>query len=342
MTVDNFPDRIITVDDTQYLYFGGTNYLGIATNPDFQTILFENIKKWGAAYGSSRNANVKLSIYETAEKLLAKNIGTESAVTVSSGMLAGKFVLEQLSKTTDAFFHFPETHPALMIASSLPIIVDGKLNSKIVLSAFSKITVVADAISSLEVEPIDLSILSQIPKTIAITLVIDESHSLGLIGENGVGILSIINIENIHKIIITASLGKALGISGGVIAGDTDFINAIKSDDTFIGASGMNPAYLETYINAQELYKSQKKQLQKNLNYINTHFINKAGFTFNPDYPVIYFDNKAFSKKLIENKIITTCFNYPTASGKLNRIVITANHTINDLDQLLKQLNADF
>lgn len=342
MTVDNFPDRILTIDGVEYLYFGGTNYLGITTNPDFQNILFDSIKKWGTAYGSSRNANVKLSIYETAEKVLAKKIGTESAVTVSSGMLAGKFVLEQLSKTTDAFFHYPDTHPALITASSLPIIVDGKLNSKIVLSAFSKITVVADAVPSLHIHPIDLNILNQVPKNIKITLVIDESHSLGIFGKNGAGILSEIDPKNIHSMIMTASLGKAFGLSGGVIAGDANFINAIKSDDTFIGASGMNPAFLETYINAQELYKSQKKQLQKKLNYINTNFINRAGFTFNPNYPVIYFDNETFSKKLIENKIITTCFNYPTTSGKLNRIVITANHTINDLDQLLKQLNADF
>ena len=342
MTVDNFPDRILTIDDVEYLYFGGTNYLGITTNPDFQKILFENIKKWGTGYGSSRNANIKLSVYETAEKVLAKKIGAESAVSVSSGMLAGKLVLEQLSKTADAIFHFPDTHPALMTTSSLPILVDGKLNSQITASAFSKITVVADAVPSLCVESIDLSILLQVPKNIEITLVIDESHSLGIIGENVEGIFSKIAVNNVPTIIMTASLGKAFGLSGGVIAGDANFINTIKSDDTFIGASGMNPAFLETFIQAQELYLSQKQQLQKNLNYINSHFTNRVGFTFNPDYPAIYFDSELFSKKLLENKIITTNFKYPTASGKLNRIVITANHTNEDLKKLVLRLNSNF
>src|SRR3970040_1116859 len=131
MTVNGFPDRIIRVDGVEYLYFGGTNYLGITTNPDFQNILFESIKKWGTGFGSSRNSNIQLSIYETAEKLLAKNIGTEAALAVSSGMLAGKLVVEHLSNTTDAVFHFPDTHPALMSVSSLPIMENGKLNPRI-------------------------------------------------------------------------------------------------------------------------------------------------------------------------------------------------------------------
>lgn len=52
----------------------------MSTNADFQNILFESVKKWGTAYGSSRNSNIKLSIYETAEKLLTKNIDAEASL----------------------------------------------------------------------------------------------------------------------------------------------------------------------------------------------------------------------------------------------------------------------
>jgi 8-amino-7-oxononanoate synthase len=335
MTVDGFPDRKIRVNGVEYLYFGGTNYLGITTNPDFQNILFESIKKWGTGFGSSRNSNIKLSIYETAEKLLAKNIGTEAALAVTSGMLAGKLVVEHLSNTIDAVFHFPDTHPALMSLSSLPVMENGKLNPRIFDPTISKITVVTDAIPSLYVEPIDLNILFDIPKEKEITLVIDESHSFGIYGNEWQKALEKENI----KIIRIASLAKALGISGGVIAGNSDFISEIRNLNSFIGASGMNPAFLETYSNAQELYQSQKQKLKQNLDYIDKNFINRAGFTFNPTYPLIYFESEVVSKKLLKNKIITTSFKYPTSSGKLNRIVITSNHTTLDLEQLITQLN---
>jgi 8-amino-7-oxononanoate synthase len=335
MIVNGFPDRIIKVDGVEYLYFGGTNYLGITTNPDFQNILFESIKKWGTGFGSSRNSNIKLSIYETAEKILAKNIGTEAALAVSSGMLAGKLVVEHLLNTTDAVFHFPDTHPALMSLSSLPIMEKGKLNPRIFDVTISKITVLTDAIPSLYVEPIDLGILLEIPKEKEITLVIDESHSFGIYGNEWQKVLEKENI----KIIRIASLAKALGISGGVIAGDNDFISEIRNLNSFIGASGMNPAFLETYTNAQELYQSQKQKLKQNLDYIDQNFIHREGFAFHSSYPLIYFESEAVSKKLLENKIITTSFKYPTSSGKLNRIVITSNHTSLDLEQLITQIN---
>lgn len=338
MIVNEFPDRKILIDGVEYLYFGGTNYLGITTNVDFQNILFESIKKWGTSYGSSRNSNIKLSIYETAEKLLAKNIGSEATLTVSSGMLAGKLVVEHLSKTTDAMFHFPDAHPALMNPPSLPLLVNGELNSKIFDNDTSKITILTDAIPSQYVEPIDLRLLLTIPKETKINLVIDESNSLGIIGNEWQKTLEKENI-NIIKV---ASLGKALGISGGVIAGNSTFISEISNLDCFIGAAGMNPAFLETYINAQEVYLSQQQKLQQNLYYIDTHFTNRELFTFNASYPIIYFENDSVSEKLLENKIITTSFKYTNVSGKLNRIVITSNHTTQDLEQLLTQLNSNF
>ncbi|HEY6143100.1 MAG TPA: aminotransferase class I/II-fold pyridoxal phosphate-dependent enzyme [Flavobacterium sp.] len=338
MTVNEFPDRVLTIDGVEYLYFGGTNFLGITTNTQFQNILFESIKKWGTGYGSSRNSNIQLSVYETAEKLLALNTNTEAALTVSSGMLAGKLVVEHLAKSTDAMFHFPDVHPALSSSLSLPILENGVLNSKIFEEGVSKITVLTDSIPSQNVSFIDLSILLTIPKEKIINLVIDESNSLGFIENQWHNILK---QENIN-IIKTASLGKALGISGGVIAGNQSFICEIRNLPCFIGSSGMNPAFLEAYCNSQEIYRSQKQKLEQNLSYMDTHFKSRKGFTFNVSYPIIYTEDESVMEKLMRNKIITTSFKYTNDSGRLNRIVITSNHTNDDLVRLLAQLNSDF
>ncbi len=218
---------------------------------------------------------------------------------------------------------------------SLPIIVNGAFNAKLFDTRISKITVLTDAVPSQCVEPIDLSLLLRIPKEIQINLVIDESNSFGILENNWQNALKKENI-NIIKV---GSLGKAVGISGGFIAGNQLFISEIQNQDCFIGAAGMNPAFLETYVNAQEIYVMQKQKLQQNLHYSDTHFTNREQFTYHSSYPIIYFDDEIVSKKLLENKIITTSFKYTNASGKLNRIVITANHTIEDLKQLITQLS---
>jgi len=337
--VNKIPNRVFYKDGEEFLYFGGTNYLGVTTLPEFQNILWASFQKWGTSYGSSRSANIQLDVYKTAEDLLAKQIGTDTAVTISSGMLAGKLTLELLQQTTDLVFHFPNTHPALLNSFSLPLLVNERLNPLLFDSTVSKIGIVADAIPSLEVTPIDLSILLEVPKDKEIILVLDESHSIGILGHKGHGVLNQYLLPNVHRKISIASLGKALGLSGGVIAGDSQFIGEIKKQQNFVGASGMNPAFLDTYINAQELYEVQRQKLQLNLSYVESNLIPNSAFTFVAAYPAIYFDNNELLHLLLENKIIPTSFSYPTASGKLSRIVISAHHTKEDLDAMLQQLN---
>jgi 8-amino-7-oxononanoate synthase len=339
MQVNEIPNRVFYKNGEEFLYFGGTNYLGVTTLPEFQNMLLASLQKWGTSYGSSRSANIQLEIYKTAEDLLAKQIGTEAAVAISSGMLAGKLALEQLQHTTDLVFHFPNTHPALLHPFSLPLIQNGKLNPFLLDPTVSRIGVVADAIPSLEVTPIDLSILQDIPSDKEITLLLDESHSIGILGDQGQGILSQYELPNVQHKIIIASLGKALGLTGGIIAGDSQFIGEIKKQQNFVGASGMNPAFLETFVNAQTLYHLQRHQLKDNLNYVGKHLIHNAAFTFTKDYPAIYFDHKELLQLLLDNNIIPTSFPYPTASGKLSRIVISAHHTKTDLDKMVQQLN---
>jgi 8-amino-7-oxononanoate synthase len=339
MEVSEIPNRVFYKDGVEFLYFGGTNYLGVTTLPEFQAILIKSFQKWGTSYGSSRAANIQLEIYKTAEDLLSKQVGTEEAVTVSSGMLAGKLALEYLHSSTDLLFHFPNTHPALLHPFSKPLIQNGKLNPLVFDTTITAFGIVADAIPSLTVTPNDLSILKEIPSSKKITLLLDESHSFGLLGDNGQGILNQYTFPNIHQKISIASLGKAMGLSGGYIAGNSEFIDALKKQQNFIGASGMNPAFLETFVNGQSIYQFQRQKLKENLNHVSKNLLPNPAFIFNKDYPNIYFDEEELLQLLLKNNIIPTSFPYPTVSGKLSRIVISAHHTTADLDEMIKQLN---
>lgn len=338
MNVSQFPDRIIEIDHEQYLYFGGTAYLGLPTNKDFQELVIKNIQNWGTTYGSSRSANIKLTAYENGEIFLAKHIKAESAVTVSSGMLAGKLVIDELKKQTDSFFHFPNTHPAIQIKDSSPVFLNGSINPRLLDSKTEKITVLTDGVSGFQTKAIDLSVLATIPNHKEITLLIDESHSFGVLGENGCGIYSEIKLPIKRKIMIS-SLGKAFGLNGGVIASDAAFIHQIKNLDIFISAAGMNPAFAQTLADAADLYKTQHQKLLENLNYIDQKLIKNATSKFDKNYPLIYLKNENLIDILKANKIIIANFKYQENANNLNRIVITANHWREDFDKLVNILN---
>ncbi|MFB3388768.1 aminotransferase class I/II-fold pyridoxal phosphate-dependent enzyme [Flavobacterium sp. LAR06] len=339
MNVNQFPDRIIEIDKEQYLYFGGTAYLGLSTNKAFQELVVKNILKWGTTYGSSRNANVKVTAYDNGEKFLANYIKVEAVVTVSSGMLAGKLVIDELKKQTDTFFHFDDVHTAIQADNSLPVFVDGKINPRLLDNKQEKITILSDAVPSFETNAIDLSVLREIPKNKEITLLIDESHSLGILSQNGCGIYSDINLPIKRKIMVS-SLGKAFGLTGGVIASDISFIEEIKKSEIFGSAAGMNPAFVQTLADAAEIYPKQHQKLVDNLAYIDQKLVKHDSIKFDKSYPLIYLKDKNIIEILKENKIIIASFKYKQNADNLNRIVVTANHLQEDLDKLINLLNS--
>lgn len=341
MKVNRFPDRKITSNQNDYLYFSGTSYLGMATNQEFVKLLSKHLQIWGTQYGSSRNANVKLSIFEEFETFFSNYITAESCISVSSGTLAGHIAIKALTNNENVFFHYPKTHPAIIAEGSLPLFVDNVLHPKLSDAQTKHIVITLDAVGSGEVTPTSLSFLDNILKDKHITLLIDESHSIGITGNRGRGVFSSITHPNINRKVFVSSLSKALGLVGGVIASDADFIGSITKSNLFTSSSPASPAYLATFLNAQDIYQKQYDKLAKNLAFLHKHLQPQPEITLDVRYPVIYSDNDCIFTKMLDAGIVITSFKYPTYPKPMNRIVITANHTENDLKTLLNILNND-
>jgi 7-keto-8-aminopelargonate synthetase-like enzyme len=220
--------------------------------------------------------------------------------------------------------------------------MNGKLHPKLQDDIVEEIVITVDAILSLEVTPTSFDFLNQISSNKKITLIVDESHSLGIVGKKGEGIFNSISNEKLYRKIMISSLGKALGLSGGIIASDKQLIGALKTALIFVSSSGSNPAYLEAYLQAQDLYNIQRQKLKINLAFLNSKLNHTKEFKFTDNYPVIYSNNDAIFVRLLQNKIIITRFKYPTYKKLMNRIVITANHTKEDLEKLIKILNTNY
>ncbi|MFV0566210.1 MAG: aminotransferase class I/II-fold pyridoxal phosphate-dependent enzyme [Flavobacteriaceae bacterium] len=338
MIVNNFPDRLINHKGKIYLYFGGTSYLGMAALPEFQNQLTESIKQWGSFYGSSRNSNIKLGVYDAFENEFTICMGTESTIAVSSGTLAGKSVLEYFTKHSTPCFHYPNSHPAIVAPNSKPIFLNGTIHPDLTTPLKEEIVIVLDAILPMEVTPTTLNFLNLIPPNKKVNLVIDESHSLGITGPIGFGIFNTISHNNIYRKIMVSSLSKALALSGGIIASDSAFIDSLKAEDNYVSASPANPAYLDAFLKSKVLYAKQQQKLKNNLNYFFSGETINPKFKFSPNYPVIFCEEEGTYKKLHEQGVIITNFKYPNYKGMMNRIVITANHTQNDLTKLKNAL----
>jgi len=340
MQLETSPNTTAIIEGKEYLFFSGTSYLGVSMLPEFQELIFKSIKKWGISYGSSRNANLKLDIYQKGENYLGDFLNYEDAVTVSSGTLASQFALRSLDTFVDDFYHMPKTHPSILPDRSSPVFVGFTLNSSLKEVKNKTICIVADGIAALETQPFLFNFLQEISSTNTIYLLIDESHSLGILGKNGNGIsTTILSTKNL-KIITVSSLGKAFGINGGVIAGATDFINSVKKDPLFIGSAGMTPAFLESFMQSQQIYARQQEKLKENIAFVSTKLSHLKEVSMSNNYPVFFFKDGKIADYLYQKNILITSFYYPATPQKINRIVINANHTKEQLEKLVENLIA--
>lgn len=361
---NQLPSRIFTVNHQEYLWFSGTSYLGMPHHQGFRENFAKALNQYGMSWGSSRNNNIRLDIYEKAEIELAKFANMTAALTVSSGMWAGQLVVNFLQKPDTKFFFAPKTHPALWNGASLQLEDWEKglsysewaslIVEKVKECMAENIVICSDSVGSPYVEQFDFQWINELQEDKNITVVVDASHSFG-VSELGLRNVAPLGFEDLRikskekssdinsnksneskfRLIITASLNKALGITGGVILSDFETVSSIRQLPIFAGASPMMPALLETFINSLDYLTEQQQKLSNNIAYFNSLIPQNSFLDSIDNYPVYCTHKSGVHEYLKENGIMTACFPYPTATDlPVTRLVISALHLEEDLEKL--------
>ncbi|WP_247232820.1 aminotransferase class I/II-fold pyridoxal phosphate-dependent enzyme [Telluribacter sp. SYSU D00476] len=350
-TIHELPGRTVPLEDgKRYLWFSGTDYLGMGHNPILKQYLQEGMDLYGTHFGSSRNNTLRLAAYEEAELALAQFTGASSALTVSSGMWAGQLVMKYLenSGTTSGssarYYFAPCVHPALWGAryqsstsSSWTEWAQSTVQA-IQRSAADWVHVICtDSIGSPWVETYDFSIFQHLPTDRPVWLVVDDSHGLGVLGQQGRGIFTQLpQLPNVHTVVV-ASLNKAMGIPAGVILAEGAIIQEIRSLPWFSGSSPSAPAYMHalTCLLRSDEYPKAHQQLLANARYFSGRVRSEGLFVQYDDYPVYCSRDVKLYEHLLNHDILSACFPYPRPTDEpVVRVVISAFHQKEDLDRL--------
>ncbi|MFN8346442.1 MAG: aminotransferase class I/II-fold pyridoxal phosphate-dependent enzyme [Spirosomataceae bacterium] len=346
--ITHLPNRTIELEGKDYLYFSGTAYLGLPQNAEFQALIQEGLQHYGSVYGSSRNGNLQLRIYEQTESKLAAWTGAEAALTLSSGMLAGQAAIRQLILEGYTFFYSPDVHPAVWHLPQVEIskgsfeawtekFTDSQIpnrKSKIE-NRPAKICLVTNSVDALRGKLYDFEWVKAISENVELVLLADDSHGLGVTGTAGKGVWERIPRRKNVRLIVTASLAKAMGLPGGVIFSDAETIQAIRSTAYFGGCSPIAPDHLYAYLHAEHLYEEAYLRLQQNIRQFATSIKELRLFSFTENYPVFYTERDELYPFLLERGIFIYSFSYPKPTDKANtRVVISAWHTTDDIEKL--------
>ena len=338
-TSDHFSSNHVAIKDTDYLFFSGTSYLGMNHNAAFRNHIVEGMERYGSSYGSSRSSNFRLQVYDEAEEYLAMFTGAPAALTLSSGYMAGQLVINAFRNSL-FFIYAPDTHPA--VCRTPEDFYTGDFSSwsesitKQVEQAKKKdIAIVCNAVDPLRCNVMDFDWVKSLPSGKTITLIVDDSHGLGVTGENGSGIYKKIVKPDHIKLIVVSSLAKAMGIPGGVVLCDANTKSFLQQTAAYSSASPAAPASLYAFLKSIDIFSEARQKLQENIKHFKQLLQQPGLFTSLPAYPVFYTPENRLPLFLAEKKILISSFAYPKTDGKIiSRIILNSNHTPEDISTL--------
>ncbi len=318
---DDFSANSISIDGNNYLFFSGTSYLGMNHNERFRELIIAGLGKYGNSYGSSRNSNFRLAVYQQAEQQLAHFTGAEAALTLSSGFMAGQLVIN-VFRNSHHFIFAPDTHPA--VCRQPEDFFSGSFTNwtkqvaELVADSNAKdIAIVCNAVDPLYCTDMQFDWVASLPAHKNILLIIDDSHGLGVTGEDGAGIYRTISGQSTVQLVVVSSLAKAMGIPGGVVLSDANTLAYLKKTPTYSAASPATPAYLYAYTRANELFIDARRQLADNIQYFRDRVFATDRFTSLPNYPVFYTPDNHLPGRLADRKILISSFAYPRADSNV-------------------------
>lgn len=338
----------LLLEGKEYLCFNGTSYLGLDSLEVYARIVESNIQNWGTHHGLSRTNNLRLGVYDTFEEFFSNQAGAEAGALFSSGYLAGIAASQYLFPKANQCWAAPDTHPAI-----LPVGVQAEsfgsysqwtnacLERASTLPS-QKILILGNAVDPLKAEIHAYDWIAEISEKHEVTLLIDDSHAFGVLGDSIFGTYSQWKQAGV-QLVISGSLGKGLATPGGIMLGAAGVIQGIKSQSIFAGASPPAPALLQSFLDAQILLQEQRLKLKELTSFFYQESRDLPQIKGNPNFPVFVYSPDSWASNMQEQGYITSSFSYPTASSpKVNRIVLSASHSkeeVQALSQFLTHLD---
>ena len=331
-------------DGIDLLGFHGCGYLGLAHDPRVTGAAREAIERYGVSGLASRNTSGNFDLHERLEQHLADFLGLEAALVVASGYLADLALVAALANQAQIALHDADAHPSLIDAARVAGLERFDYGPGDVTHAMALLDRFKDA------RPIVLTdgpfamhgrlapvaeLLRYLPDEGV--LLVDDSHGIGVLGHNGRGTLESFGIED-ERIIVTGSLGKAIGSGGGFIAGPSATIEAVRHNaPSFIGTTALSPPLVAAAIAALEVIESEPERLERlRANTGQLHrSARRAGLrssgTFLPILRIelpTHDDARRLSAALHVEGIFAPAISYPGAgAGGLVRAAVTSEHT---------------
>lgn len=349
-------DACIKVAGKEILNFCANNYLGLANNPELISAAKSALDDHGYGMASVRFICGTSDLHKKLEAKIAEFFGTEDTILYAACFDANGGVFEPLLTEQDAIISDALNHASIIDGVRLCKAQRYRyanadmedLEKQLQAAQANRFRIiVTDGVFSMDgnVAPLD-KILALAEKYNAMVMV-DESHSAGVVGNTGRGVTELYNVRGEVEI-ITGTLGKAFGGAvGGFTTGKKEIIDMLRQRSRpYLFSNSIPPMVAAAGARMFDMM-SETNELQDKLHFNTKYFMEKMqalGFDIKPTQSaicaVMLYDAKLsqdFAAKLQEEGIYVTGFYYPVVPKDQARIrvQISAAHETEHLDKCI-------
>ena len=346
----------ILVKGKKCLNFCANNYLGLSNNPELIKAAKEGMDARGFGMASVRFICGCQDLHKKLEQKIAEFFGTEDTILYAACFDANGGVFEPLLGEEDAIISDSLNHASIIDGVRLckakrfryanADMAD--LEAKLIEAKDCRFRLIAtDGVFSMDGNVCPLDKIHELAEKYDAMVMVDESHSAGVVGKTGRGVTERYNLKGKVEI-ITGTLGKAFGGGvGGFTTGKKEIIDMLRQRSRpYLFSNSLAPGLVAAGIRMFEMM-SETNELQDKLHANTDYFLKRMheeGFDCKPSESaicaVMIYDaakSQQYAAKMQEEGIFVTGFYYPVVpKGEARiRVQISAAHEKEHLDKCI-------
>jgi len=331
-TIERNEGPVVKIEGREIIMAGSNNYHGLTTHPKVVEAAHNALKKYGTGCSGSRYLTGTLDLHIELEAKLAKFLNKEAVLLYSTGYQTAQGIIPTLANKGEYIISDKENHASIMVGCMMArgLNVDflryrhndmedlENVISKLPLKSNKLIT--TDGVFSTTGDIVNLTDLNRIAKKYNAKIMVDDAHSLGVIGVGGRGTASDFSLDKDIDLIM-GTFSKTLASLGGFVASEKAVINYLKHHSSaLIFSASPTPPSVAAAIAALEILEAEPERVERlarNGDKMRQGF-KAMGFNVpdgrTPIVPVIVGDDfKAFHfwRKLFDNGIFVNAFVSP-------------------------------
>lgn len=343
-------------DGQEVLNFCANNYLGLANNAELIDAAKKALDEHGFGMASVRFICGTQDLHKTLEYRLSQFLGTEDTILYSSCFDANGGLFETLLTEEDAIISDALNHASIIDGVRLCKAKRFRyanndmndLEAQLKAAEGCRYKLIAtDGVFSMDGVIADLKTICDLADKYKAMVMVDDSHAVGFMGEQGRGTHEYCGVLN-RIDIITGTLGKALGgASGGYTSGRKEIIQWLRQRSRpYLFSNSLAPMIVAASIKVLDLIENNRgliKKVHENSSYFRNN-MTELGFKLagedHPIIPVMLGDAKLASKMasdMLKENIYVVGFSFPVVPRDQARIrtQMSAAHTKKHLDKAI-------